>query len=189
MTDRRHRDASTIDRALFGNFGMKLTSEQVVEKSGTGWTTLQATQFHDLILTVGRALARLPAPGRHPAPAGRRHGRMAELALDEPSGLVPDLAGPKIYTVAELVNSCLSVVGKRRRLVPVRIAGQTARAIRAGANRARIARRQADVGGNSWPTGFRWQPRLRARRLLTGSGVYRSRASVRAALQQAILWG
>jgi hypothetical protein len=32
---------------------------------------------------------------------------MAELALGEPSGLVPDLAGPKIYTVAELVTSYL----------------------------------------------------------------------------------
>src|SRR6266568_695359 len=33
---------------------------------------------------------------------------MDELALGAPSGLVPDLAGPKIYTVAELVKSYLS---------------------------------------------------------------------------------
>ena len=61
---------------------------------------------------------------------------MAELALGEPSGLVPDLAGPKIYAVAELINSYLSAAGKRRPLVPVRIPGQAARALRAGANLA-----------------------------------------------------
>jgi uncharacterized protein YbjT (DUF2867 family) len=66
----------TIDRALFGYFGIKLATERVVEQSGTGWTTPRATQFHDLILTVAKTLARLPviaAPGRHPIPAGRRH--------------------------------------------------------------------------------------------------------------------
>jgi len=133
---------SAVDRALFGYFGMKLATERVVEGSGLGWTTLRATQFHDLILRVARALAKLPVI---PAPAGSRFQpvdatevaeRMAELALGEPSGLVPDLAGPKIYTVAGLVNSYLSAVGKRRPLVPVHIPGQAAKAIRNGANLA-----------------------------------------------------
>jgi uncharacterized protein YbjT (DUF2867 family) len=58
---------SAIDRAFFGYFGMKLATERVLEQSGIGWTTLRATQFHDLILTMARALARLPVI---PAPAG-----------------------------------------------------------------------------------------------------------------------
>jgi uncharacterized protein YbjT (DUF2867 family) len=140
---------------------MKLATELVVEQSGIGWTTLPATQFHDLILTVARALARLPVI---PAPTGSRFqpvdaaevaDRMAELALGEPPGLVPDLAGPKIYTVAELVNSYLSAVGKRRPLVPVHIPGQAARALRAGANLAQIAPSATGRGRNSWPTGSR----------------------------------
>src|SRR5512133_1780915 len=57
---------SAIDRALFGYFGMKLATERVIEQSGIGWTTLRATQFHDLILMVARALAKLPVI---PAPA------------------------------------------------------------------------------------------------------------------------
>src|SRR5215467_12505441 len=89
--------ASAIDRALFGYFGMKLATERVLQHSGLGWTTLRAAQFHDLILTVARALARLPVIA---APAGFRFQpvdatevaeRMAALALGEPSGLVPDL--------------------------------------------------------------------------------------------------
>jgi uncharacterized protein YbjT (DUF2867 family) len=134
--------ASAIDRALFGYFGMKLATERVVEQSGTGWTTLRATQFHDLILLVAKALAKLPVI---PAPAGARFQpvdatevaeRLAELALGDPSGLVPDMAGPKTYTVAELVNSYLRAAGKRRPLIPVPIPGQAARALRAGANLA-----------------------------------------------------
>jgi uncharacterized protein YbjT (DUF2867 family) len=78
-----------------------LATERAVEQSGIGWTTLRATQFHDLILMVARALAKLPVI---PAPTGSRFQpvnatevaeQMAELALGEPSGLVPDLAGPK----------------------------------------------------------------------------------------------
>ena len=134
--------AGVVDRALFGYYGMKLATERVVEQSGIGWTTLRATQFHDLILSVARALAKSPVI---PAPPGFRFQpvdatevaeRMAELALGSPSGLVPDMAGPKIYTVAELVNTYLSAAGLRRRLVPLPIPGQAARAIRAGANLA-----------------------------------------------------
>jgi uncharacterized protein YbjT (DUF2867 family) len=133
---------SAIDRAFFGYFGMKRATERVLEQSGIGWTTLRATQFHDLILMVARALAKLPVI---PAPAGFRFQpvdaaevaeRMAELALGEPSGLVPDLAGPKIYTIAELVSSYLRAAGKRRPLIPVHIPGQAARALRSGANLA-----------------------------------------------------
>jgi uncharacterized protein YbjT (DUF2867 family) len=133
---------SAIDRAFFGYFGMKLATERVVEQSGIGWTTLRATQFYDLILMVARAMAKLPVI---PAPTGTRlqpvdatevAERMAELALGRPSGLVPDLAGPKIYTVAELIKSYLSAAGKWRRLVPVHIPGQAANALRTGANLA-----------------------------------------------------
>lgn len=143
---------SATDRALFGYFGMKLGTERVVEQSGIGWTTLRATQFHDLVLMVARSLAKLPVM---PAPTGFRFQpvevtevaeRMAELALGEPSGLVPDLAGPKIYTVAELLRSYLDAVGKRRPLVPLHIPGQAARAIRAGAN---LAPERA-VGKRTW---------------------------------------
>jgi uncharacterized protein YbjT (DUF2867 family) len=142
VAGRGTRLAAPLDRAFFGYFGMKLASERVVEQSGIGWTTLRATQFHDLILTVATALAKLPVI---PAPTGTRFQpvdatevaeRMSELALGEPSGLVPDLAGPKIYTVAELVSRYLRAVGKRRPLIPVHIPGQAAKALRAGANLA-----------------------------------------------------
>src|SRR2546423_10004947 len=51
---------SSVDRAMFGYFASKLAAERVVVDSGLPWTTLRATQFHDLILTVARAMAKLP---------------------------------------------------------------------------------------------------------------------------------
>jgi uncharacterized protein YbjT (DUF2867 family) len=60
---------SGLDRAMFGYFGSKLEAEQVIAGSDLPWTTLRATQFYDLWLTVGRAVAKLPVV---PVAAGTR---------------------------------------------------------------------------------------------------------------------
>jgi len=133
---------SGIDRAMFGYFGSKLTAEQAVADSGVPWTTLRATQFHDLILMVARQMAKLPVI---PVPAGFRFqpvdtgevaARLVELALSDPAGLVPDMAGPRAYEMAELLRGYLRASRKHRPLVPVRLPGKAARAVRAGANLA-----------------------------------------------------
>jgi uncharacterized protein YbjT (DUF2867 family) len=133
---------SGLDRAMFGYFGSKLAAEQVVADSGLPWTTLRATQFHDLWLTAARALAKLPvipvATGTRfqPVDAGEVAARLVELALGSPSGLAPDIAGPRIYPMAGLVRAYLRAAGKRRPLLPMRLPGKAAAAIRAGANLA-----------------------------------------------------
>ena len=131
-----------LDRTMFGYFGSKLDAEQVVAGSGLPWTTLRATQFHDLLLMVARAMARLPvipvASGMRfqPVDAGEVAARLAELALGSPSGLVPDLAGPRVYPMADLIQSYLRAAGKRRPVVPVPLPGRAAKAVRDGANLA-----------------------------------------------------
>jgi uncharacterized protein YbjT (DUF2867 family) len=134
--------ASGIDRAMFGYFAAKLAAEQVIAESGLPWTTLRATQFHDLTLLTVRQLARLPVI---PVPAGWRFqpidagevaARLVELSLGTPAGLVPDIAGPRVYELADLVRSYLRARGKHRPILPVRLPGRAARAFRAGANLA-----------------------------------------------------
>jgi uncharacterized protein YbjT (DUF2867 family) len=131
---------SGVDRAMFGYFGMKLAAERVVVESGVPWSTLRATQFHDLFLLVAQQMARLPVI---PVPAGFRFqpvdevevaDRLVELALGTPAGLAPDIGGPRVYTMADLLRAYLKVSGKRRLMVPVPIPGKVARAVRAGAN-------------------------------------------------------
>src|SRR5512132_4030041 len=133
---------SRIDRAMFGYFASKLAAEQVIAGSGLPWTTLRATQFHDLTLLTVRNLARLPVL---PVPAGFRFqpidagevaARLVELALGAPAGLVPDMAGPRVYEMAELLREYLRAVGKHRPLIRVWLPGKAARALRAGANLA-----------------------------------------------------
>src|ERR687897_1059535 len=45
---------SAMDRAMFGYYAAKRDAEDVVADSGLPWTTLRATQFHDLTFTVAR---------------------------------------------------------------------------------------------------------------------------------------
>jgi uncharacterized protein YbjT (DUF2867 family) len=133
---------SGIDRAMFGYFAAKLAAERTVADSGLGWTTLRATQFHDGILLTVRQLSRLPVV---PVPAGFRFqpvdaaevaDRLVELALGTPAGLVPDVGGPRVYAMAELVRGYLRARRKHRPILPVRLPGAAARAFRAGANLA-----------------------------------------------------
>src|SRR4051812_7007905 len=60
---------SGVDRAMFGYFASKLAAERVVADSGLPWTTLRATQFHQLFLKTAQQMARLPVI---PVPAGFR---------------------------------------------------------------------------------------------------------------------
>jgi uncharacterized protein YbjT (DUF2867 family) len=143
---------SAADRAMFGYFAAKLAGERIIAGSGVPWTTLRATQFHDLAFTLVEALAKLPVA---PVPAGWQFqpvdaaevaARLAGLALGEPAGLVSDMAGPKVYGLSDLFRSYLAATGKRRLILPVRLPGRAAHAVRAGAT---IAPGQA-VGRRTW---------------------------------------
>ena len=143
---------SGVDRAMFGYFASKLAAERIVAESGVPWTTLRAGQFHDLMLTTVRGMSKLPVV---PVPSGFRFqpveadevaARLVELALGAPAGLVPDIAGPRVYAMKELLRGYLRAAGKHRATVPLRLPGKAARAFRDGAN---IAPDRA-VGRRTW---------------------------------------
>ncbi|GHO83165.1 SDR family oxidoreductase [Dictyobacter formicarum] len=133
---------SGVDRAMFSYFASKLAAERVVADSGLPWTTLRATQFHDLLLLVAQQMVRLPViplPAGfqvQPVDAGEVAARLAELALGEPAGLVPDMAGPKVYSAAELLRGYLRASRRHRPIIPVWLPGKAARAFGSGANLA-----------------------------------------------------
>jgi uncharacterized protein YbjT (DUF2867 family) len=143
---------SAIDRAMFGYFASKLASERVVADSGLPWTTLRATQFHYLILMVAQQMTRLPVIPLptgfqfQPVDEGEVATRLAELALGSPAGLVQDMAGPKVYSTAELIRGYLRATGRHRPFLPLWLPGKAARAVRAGAN---LSTEQA-VGQKTW---------------------------------------
>jgi len=143
---------SSIDRAMFGYFASKLAAERIVADSGLPWTTLRATQFHDLILMTVQRMAKLPAipvPAGvqfQPVDAGEVAARLVELALSSPAGLVPDIAGPRVYGMAALIRGYLRARAMHRLIIPVPLPGKAARAFRAGANLAQ----DGAVGRRTW---------------------------------------
>jgi uncharacterized protein YbjT (DUF2867 family) len=130
---------SSIDRAMFSYFASKYAAEQVVTGSGLPWTTLRATQFYDLVLKVADAMAKMPAIPMpkgmlfQPVDSGEVADRLVDLALDSPAGLVPDMAGPRIYLGTEMMREYLAARRLSKRILPVPVPGQAAGAIRAGA--------------------------------------------------------
>jgi uncharacterized protein YbjT (DUF2867 family) len=133
---------SAVDRAMFGYFASKLAAERIIASSGVPYTTLRATQFHDLLLIVAQQLVKLPVMPSfagvrvQPVDADEVAARLVELTLGKPAGLVPEMGGPRIYPMADAFRGYLRAAHKRRPVMPVRQPGQAARAFRNGANLA-----------------------------------------------------
>jgi uncharacterized protein YbjT (DUF2867 family) len=141
------------DRIPLGYFRSKLGAERAVADSGLPWTTLRAAQFHDLALKMVQGTAKLPVI---PVPGGLRFqpvdsrdvaARLVELTLGEPASRVPDLTGPTVYGMADLLRGYLKARGKRRPMLPVRMPGKAGRAYRAGENLSLSA---TTVGKRTW---------------------------------------
>lgn len=140
-------------RMPIGYFRAKAAAEEAFAASGVGWTVLRAAQLHDLVFPIVRGMARMPLS---PAPRGLRfepvHGdevaaRLAELTLGEPAGLVPDIAGPEVFDVPELLAVYSEFFGHRHPKLPIRLPGAIGRAYRAGEN---LAGEDALRGERGW---------------------------------------
>jgi uncharacterized protein YbjT (DUF2867 family) len=141
------------DRVPLGWFRSKLGAERAMSESGLPWTTLRAAQVHDLVLTLVQKMAKLPVI---PVPVGLRFqpvdpdevaARLVELTLDKPAGRVPDLAGPRVYEMADLIRGFLRARGKHRLMLSIRMPGKAGRAYLAGEN---LSLEGADVGKRTW---------------------------------------
>jgi len=112
-----------VDRFPRGYFKTKLEAESVIADSGLPWTTLRATQFYELILKGASRLAKLPVipvPAGfvvQPVDSGEVAARLADLALGEPRGRVPDMAGPQVLSFADVIRMYLRATGRRPRPV------------------------------------------------------------------------
>ncbi len=131
-----------VDRVPYGYYRSKLAVERLVEDSGTGWTVLRATQFHDLVLTVLQGLAKVPVvllPARvkdQPVDVTEVAERLARLAEGAPAGRVEDMGGPEVRTFDSLARAYLRASGRRRAVVKVPLRGAAYRAFRDGGHLA-----------------------------------------------------
>ncbi|WP_404868806.1 SDR family oxidoreductase [Kitasatospora griseola] len=133
------------DTMPIGWFRAKRDAERALADSGVPWTVLRAAQFHTLVRTMAGKLGKLPVL---PDPKGLRFepvdprevaDRLVALTLAAPAGLVPDLAGPRVYAFADLLRP--------RRTLRVPLAGKIGRAYRDGRN---LAGPGATRGTRTW---------------------------------------
>ncbi|MFI5726377.1 SDR family oxidoreductase [Streptomyces cyaneofuscatus] len=127
-----------VDRVPLRYYAAKRRVERMIEDSGIGTTIQRTTQFHDLVLSVVSGAAKLPVlpvpagVSVQPVDSGEVADRLAALALGAPAGRVPDLGGPEVREFSALAGVYLRAAGRRRRVVPVRLAGKAYAGFRSG---------------------------------------------------------
>lgn len=127
-----------VDAIPLGYFRAKLATERLVEESGLPWTILRTTQFHDLVLMALSVLAKAPVAvvprgiQVQSVDTGEVADRLLELALGEPAGRVPDMGGPRVEGLDDLMRTYLTAVRRRRPVLRLPLPGRTAAAYRAG---------------------------------------------------------
>ncbi|MBT2430112.1 NAD(P)H-binding protein [Streptomyces sp. ISL-112] len=127
-----------VDRVPLGYYTLKRRVERMIEDSGMGATIQRTTQFHDLVLSIVSGAAKLPVlpvpagVSVQPVDSGEVAGRLAALALGAPAGRAPDLGGPEVREFTDLAGAYLRATERRRRVVPVRLAGKAYAGFRGG---------------------------------------------------------
>jgi uncharacterized protein YbjT (DUF2867 family) len=104
-------------------FAAKLEGEKIVTTGDLPWTVQRATQFHEFVPKAAAWWAKdgeivLAAGARWRTISARAVGtRLADLALGPPRGRVPDIGGPEVRTLVELIAAYHASTGKD---VPIR---------------------------------------------------------------------
>ncbi len=126
-----------IDRVPLGYYMGKLRQEKLVLTGQVPATVLRATQFHEF---PAQLLQRIPHSPVVPVPrmwsqtvaAREVAGALVEAALDQPAGRLPDLAGPRVERMEDLVRQLVKARGRRRLILPIRVPGKAGRAMAEG---------------------------------------------------------
>ncbi|MDQ1743059.1 MAG: hypothetical protein QOE23_1398 [Pseudonocardiales bacterium] len=121
-----------IDRVGLGYYAGKLRQEELIRAANLPWTVLRATQFHEF---AEQLLARSPGPlvlvprmRVQPVAAREVAAQLVALALGPAVGMAPELAGPQVRELVELVRQVVSARGRRRLVVGLRVPGGAAAA-------------------------------------------------------------
>jgi uncharacterized protein YbjT (DUF2867 family) len=127
-----------IDRVPMAYYRAKLEQEAALAAGEVPWTLLRATQFHQLLDLAFGAAARY---GVRPTGSAKVQpidpavvaARLADAALADPAGRLPDLGGPRVETLSRLSAAWASARGKRRLPLRVPAWGKIGKALAAGA--------------------------------------------------------
>jgi uncharacterized protein YbjT (DUF2867 family) len=121
-----------VDRLGWGFFRAKLASERLIEDSGLPWTTLRATEFHDLMLAKPPVAVVARGARFQPVDARDVAQRMAELVLGPATGRARDLGGPRVERMDDLMRAYLTAARRSRPLASLPLPGKLGAAFGVG---------------------------------------------------------
>ena len=127
-----------IDRIPLSYYRRKLEVEEMIASSGIPWTTLRATQFHNLLVDLyfgaqkSLPFVMVPRGTVQPIAVEVVADRLAELAVGSPAGRVEDLGGPEVLAFADAARAYRSSLGKKPRALSLPVVGKLARSIADG---------------------------------------------------------
>lgn len=119
-----------VDRVPLPYYQAKLDAERRLRASGVGLTVLRATQFHDFVVDLMRSqrpspLLFVPDIPIQPIDISIVAGRIVELVAAGPDERTQDLGGPRVERFTDLAQAWQQHIGRRRRIMPVRVPGRT----------------------------------------------------------------
>lgn len=129
-----------IDKVPTGYYKAKLAAEKVILEVGVAYSILRATQFHTLIDGFLKTMVRGPialAPTDfkfQTIDTGEVADRMVSYIQAGPAGMLPDLGGPEVLALGDILKAWLAAQGKRKRIVRLPLFGKIATGFRNGYN-------------------------------------------------------
>ncbi len=127
-----------IDRVPLGYYRAKLHQEELCLAGRVPATILRTTQFHEFpaqLLGRIRNSPVVPVPRMWSQTVAAREVAVALVAaaLARPAGRLPDMAGPRVERMEDLVRQLLRVRGRHGVIVPIRVPGRSGKAMAEGA--------------------------------------------------------
>ena len=126
-----------VDRVDFGYYEGKRRQEELVLAAPVPGTVLRATQFHEFAeQTLARSrgpVAVVPRMRSQPVAAREVGTALARLAVGPAAGLAPELAGPEVLEMTDMVREVVRRRSLRRVVLPLRVPGQAGKAMAQGA--------------------------------------------------------
>jgi uncharacterized protein YbjT (DUF2867 family) len=135
----RHHIAVSIvgcDRVDFPYYLGKRRQEELVSSGPVPWTIVRATQFHEFagqLLDRSRGpIALVPKMLSQPVAAHQLADLLVEVALDDPRGRAPEVAGPERHVISDLARRLVTHRGHGPKILAVPIPGRAGRQIADG---------------------------------------------------------
>jgi uncharacterized protein YbjT (DUF2867 family) len=126
-----------IDRVGWGYYEGKLRQEELVREGAAAWTVLRVTQFHEfadqVLAMVPGPVALVPRMQAQPVAVREVAEALTELALGEPQGMAPELAGPRVESVPDMARRLLRARGSHRPVLALPLPGAAGRGMAGGA--------------------------------------------------------